>query len=991
MVMKYATNGLYMFQIENYSLLYLFLCLFLSTVGCDDKKASTDLVVESGLQVDTVASEPLVIDPVAFAYDEQGYLYVVEDRGYPDPAEGGEPKVKEGRIARLEDTDGDGQYDRRTEFATGLTYPNGIMPWRGGVFVTVAPDIFYLKDTDGDGKADVRQVVLTGFKDTRTAQIRMSHPTLGFDGWVYVTSGLNGGEVHSPLHPDRPPVTFNASDVRFHPETYEVEVVGGKSQFGQTFDRYGRRFGTWNRAPVEHIVFNPSDLNRNPYLSFNQTVKEVSKVGGEAVVFPISNATTSADYIPDLMGQSHSGTFTAASGVFVYNGSGLAPTHQGDVFIAESAQNLVQRQKMEPDGVSFSSELVYEGKEFLASKNVWFRPVYLGVGPADGLHVVDMHRKVIDHPSYVPEEVRDTMDFRAGDEMGRIYNISAEGKTLSLADRQWINDSTPISELVEWLKSDKQWDRTTAYRLLLERNDSSIIPALKKLVKNSAQPESRVRALWLLHHLEGLDSQILREALGDRKAGVREQAVRLSRENINGADSLKEAVMQTCMDPNMRVRFNCVLALGDLKGPKVAETLASVAARDGEDKWMRAAILSGISDQMGVFLKKLQDQKIAHSDAYASVMEDLGRILGRGGSRQDCRRLFQATLDAQKDYKWRISAVLGMMEGLINRQDFNQSPDNILTYLYEATLPSSVKSSWKSFLDEVMAIAETTTGNQQKRVTAIELLGYLANNQSRSIFTKALQPENAREVQLAAIEAIGRQNAKIAAQLLMDEDRWAGYTPTIRSEVVSTMMSRTEFIKVLLHAIEENIIAPAEISSVDRQQLINNDNKSIRQRAETLFAEFEGGSRKKAYQDYLSTTKGSGDPEIGEKVFNSTCSVCHTYAGQGGKVGPDLTGIKNQPKDAILLHTIMPNYEVYPSYQTVIIETNGGRSITGRIMTETDNSVTVRTASGTDETILRDNITSLSNTGTSLMPDGLEKTMTKEEMSGLLEYLKSGS
>src|SRR5699024_9374764 len=156
-----------------------------------------------------------------------------------------------------------------------------------------------------------------------------------------------------------PPVTFASTDVRFHPDTYQVEVVGGKSQFGMTFDRYGRRFGCSNRHPVQHIVFNPSDLNRNPHLSFNETVNNVSKIEAQAVVFPISDAATSADFIPDLMGQPHSGTFTAASGVFVYNGSGLTPDHRGDVFIAESAQNLVQRQKMSPDGVSFSSQLVY--------------------------------------------------------------------------------------------------------------------------------------------------------------------------------------------------------------------------------------------------------------------------------------------------------------------------------------------------------------------------------------------------------------------------------------------------------------------------------------------------------------------------------------------------------------------------------------------------------------------------------------------------------
>src|SRR5690554_5156647 len=195
------------------------------------KEAMASFQLEPGLRIELVAAEPLVIDPVAFAFDEDRVMYVVENRGYPDPANGGTP-TRLGRIARLEDTNGDGRYDQRTEFATDLTYPNGILPWKGGIFVICAPDIFYFKDTDGDGIADIKKTVLTGFNSDRTAQIRVSHPILGLDGWVYVTSGLNGGEVSSPVHPDRPAISFAAADGRFHPETYEFETTGGRSQFG---------------------------------------------------------------------------------------------------------------------------------------------------------------------------------------------------------------------------------------------------------------------------------------------------------------------------------------------------------------------------------------------------------------------------------------------------------------------------------------------------------------------------------------------------------------------------------------------------------------------------------------------------------------------------------------------------------------------------------------------------------------------------------------
>src|SRR5688572_53389 len=397
------------------------------------EEALATFKIEPGLPIEVVAAEPLVIDPVAFAFDEKRRLYVVENRGYPDPLQSsGEPKTTKGRVARLEDTDGDGRYDRRTEFATGLGYPNGITVWRGGVFVTAAPDILYLKDNDGDGIADERRVVLTGFEASKTAQIRVSYPTVGLDGWVYLASGLNGGKVYSPEHPERPPVEFAPTDSRFHPDTLVFELTGGKSQFGLAFDVFGRRFGVTNRSPVLHTVLEPRDLKRNPHLAFNSTVQEVSKVQHEAKVFPISQSKTASYwnqlFKPDPNRVPHAGTFTSACGLHIFGGTGLTPAHVGNVFICEPAQNLVQRQVFRPEGASFRTEMPYSSSEFLASTDTMFRPVSLGTGPDGALYLADMNRREIDHPQYVPVEARAQMDFVGPEGTGRIYRIVRDAK-----------------------------------------------------------------------------------------------------------------------------------------------------------------------------------------------------------------------------------------------------------------------------------------------------------------------------------------------------------------------------------------------------------------------------------------------------------------------------------------------------------------------------------------------------------------------------------
>jgi putative membrane-bound dehydrogenase-like protein len=208
-------------------------------LSADEALASFEL--EPEYRIELAAAEPLIRAPVAIAFDERGRLYVVENRGYPGPLEGAPQPPPQGVIALLEDSDGDGRFDTRTDFAGNLTYPNGIMPWNGGVFVSCAPDLLYFKDNNGDGIADERRVILTGFDTTRTPQIRFSHPTLGIDNWVYLTSGLNGGNVTAPAHPDRAAVKFSTSDSRFNPFTLAFELTGGQSQYALSARQFERK------------------------------------------------------------------------------------------------------------------------------------------------------------------------------------------------------------------------------------------------------------------------------------------------------------------------------------------------------------------------------------------------------------------------------------------------------------------------------------------------------------------------------------------------------------------------------------------------------------------------------------------------------------------------------------------------------------------------------------------------------------------------------
>ena len=955
------------------------------------KKALDSFQIEPGMRIELIASEPLVIDPVALVFDEDRQMYVVEDRGYPDPAEGGSP-TRLGRIALLKDTDGDGKYDKRTEFATGLTYPNGILPWKGGVFVTCSPDLFYLKDTNGDGVADIKKVVLTGFFATQTAQIRTSHPILGLDGWIYVTGGLNGGTITSPEHPDRPAVSYKSADGRFHPETFEFQVTGGKSQFGLTFDSYGRRFGSSNRHPVMHTVMDPWYLKRNPNLLFNESVQNVSKTEADAVVYPISNAVTSADFIPKLIGRSHAGTFTAASGLLAFNGTALTPAHQGNIFICESAQNLVQRQLVNPETVSFRSKIPYEGREFLSSTDEWFRPVFLQHGPEGALYLADMHRKVIDHPSYVPAEARPGLDWESGKTDGRIYRIVRKDFKDNIADiSSRLSSKSSKEKILASLASSEEWERATAHRLLLEKKDASttLVNGLGKIVSEGVYPESRARALWLLHSLNSLNLSIVKMALKDQVSGVREQAVLLAGGLSDQYPELVQILTISAKDEAMRVRFNTALVLGSQEGPGVINAMAVVAARDGADQWVRAGVLSGIEKRVPQFLAAFKAQKNADPIAFSLVMQDLGRLLGNGGSVAESRIFMKDVLDASSGMDWRVSSLLGLAEGASGRaKDFSSSSKGFI-YALQGEQVSAIQLD--NFISATSKIAENPALSSAARVRATALLGFTDFDRASKTLQKLLDPGNPPELLLGVVSSISRLNDARGAAMLTAKQSWSTYTPRLKSAVTSALVSKTIFIKELFRAIEKGDIKEAEISSADRTRLLSSKDVQVSDQAKLLFKELEGGDRMKIYQGYKLSLSASADGSLGKAVFQKSCSACHTYQKDGGKVGPDLTGVKNQPAEALLLHILVPNYEVLPAYQSVSVNTKDGRTISGWLVSETENSLTLRTTFGTDEAVLRKNIANLGNSGLSLMPDGLEQNITKDEMSKLIAYLKGGS
>jgi len=976
---------------------------------------------DQGLRVELVAAEPVVFQPCAVTWDAIGHLYVAENRGYPTGPGPGQPAT--GVIVRLDDTDGDGQMDHRTIFADGLTFPNGLMPWNGGLIVTCAPDVLFLKDTDGDGRADVRRVLLTGFNMKGSTQLRVSHPTFGPDGRVYLTSGLTGvSKITSPEHPERPPVEVG-TDSRFNPFTLEIEPIGGRGQFGQTFDDAGNRFHCMNRLHIQHTVIAPRYLARNASLVLAETVQNVPEtmvtdlINGAnqnfaARLYPISDNLTTAD--------SHAGTFTAACGVHIYRGDALPEEYRGDAFACDPTGNLVHRDKLTPVGPTFASHMANEGREFLASPDNWFRPVFLATGPDGALYICDMYRKTIEHPDYLPVEVRKRTDFISGRDMGRIWRVTGNK---SGSSRLKFPATASTSELVQTLGHPNAWWRETAQRLLVERGDPKSVPLLAKCFKSPSEIELKRRgdtllgsagwagltadfkpsdALHSLHALRtlailengrgegsfssagggrgeqassGLTPNLLDHALRVSLLAadpiLRENAWRILAEHQWDVTDLPESLFQVlASDPNPRARFWFALALNH--GPPAThidnwlEVLARLALRDGTNRWMRAAILSGLQPGQSVQLARYLTQRRGEP-APVDFWSDLGRLLGtESGS---LPQFFPA--DAAPA-PWLIAALDGAAESL---RQHGQS----------ISLPAELMSQFRTAAARLASLPTEPTATRKVAI------GFLANAEpieATAIMLPILVASEPADLQLAAVRSLLALPSDVAAKELLVPARWSALSPNTRSVVLATMLAQARHVRVLLEAIETKQLAENVLTRAQRESLRKHSDSSIRERAQQLFTAAETGDRMNAYERSHAALALSGHPANGHKVFATHCASCHRLDGEGHNVGPDLFGIRNQPKESILLHIVNPNYEIAAGFNSCTIECKDGRDLTGLIIGDSPASVTLRQAQGIEETIPRSAITRLSVSQMSLMPEGLEVGMSQQELADLLACLK---
>ncbi len=932
--------------------------------------AIQEMQLTEGLRLELVASEPEVVDPVAIRFGADGRLWVVEMRDYPHgPAEGEKPKS---RIKVLRDTDGDRRYETAQVFADELLFVTGVQPWRDGLIATMSGKVVFLKDTDDDGKADHMETWYEGFAEANT-QLRANHPRFGLDNHIYIANGLRGGTVVDPRRPDAKPLPLSGKDFRFDPRTFAYEALTGPGQFGLTFDDYGNRYICTNRNPLKHIVLEERYIARNPAYAPPATSHDVAKAGAESKLFPISRAWTTSNL--------HANQFTAACGVLVFRGNGLPNRFYGHGFTCDPTGNLVHRERVYRDGATFQSTPAKAGVEFLASKSEWFRPVNLAHGPDGGLYVVDMCRAVIEHPQFMPAELKERPDLMLGTDRGRIYRVTGFSDEIVRTPPQL--NAAATSSLVSLFEHPNAWQRETAARLLFERQDKSAVERLAEMVVNGRRPQARIHALWALEGLQALDNGLLLLALGDSDPQVCRQAAVVAEGHFDQDPRLRQRVGELAEAEDGSLRFQVALSLAPINAGEVG-LLKQIVTAGSDDPWTRRAVAIAASQQSAPLALALLADPPWRERAPSELDVTLAADLVSAGVTSDA--------DARSEI---LQAILNLSGGpAVARLQ------RVALAAYAARVPArksslaaeiarlsdpAAQQAAREVLSATSKFAADAEQEMDHRREAIDLLVH-DPAAVETLIDLALD-DAAAGVRSQALGALARRSELDPWKLLVD--RFAAESPTIRRAIVAGLLARKERTELLLDGIEGGKIRPAELERAQANRLLKHGDAGLRERASRLLAAAVPADRKQVLADYRVVLEMAADPQRGRQVFKKNCVTCHRIGDLGVDVAPDISDSRTKLEPQILADILQPNRAIDNNYISYAVVTTSGNLLNGIVTSETATSFTLRQPEGKDVTLLRSEIEEIRSSGVSLMPDGLEKNISHQEMADLISFIKN--
>ena len=934
-------------------------------------EAAEAMTVPEGFEVNAWASEPMITQPMAFAWDDRGRLWIAENRDYESRGDGFSGSG-DSKILILEDNDGDGAADSRKVFLEGIPFPAALAVGFDGLFLGAPPHLLFIPDRDGDdvGETDDLEILLTGWG------IRDRHETInsfhwGPDGWLYGLEGFAtpskirkpGPETRLYGHKDEFPadlldaegVDINGGVWRYHPTKDVFEVVGHgfSNPWGIDYDAKGQLFISACVIPhLFHVV--PGGIyHRQGGRHFNPYVYKD---------------------IRTIVNHRHR---SAHGGARVYLSDAFPEEHHGRLFMANIHEHAVLSDRLEPQGSGF---IAHHADDFLLANNAQWIGFSMEIGPAGDVYVLDWHDADICGKDVHHKET------------GRIFRVTP---TESLAE-DWegrYSDLKTLSdgELVELQLRKSAWHARRARVLLQGRAakgelDSGAHARLHEIFASNPNGDLRLRAMWALHITSGFTPEQLTAALGDADPHVRAWAIQLLCEDkAPPADAVDTFTQMAERDSSTVVRLYLAAALQRL--PHEARwPIAEALAQHGEDKDDH-----NIPKMLWFGLEPLvpENPSRALELAKASEIPMLTEHIARRTVDADELETLVTSLERRSDV--RIDLLEGMRAGLEGRYDV-EPPDN-----WERVYPELEKD--RRVADTALDIAQQFGGIEAARRFMTTLEDESAPDEARIRALRGLADHRLPELveripalleepalRLAAIRAVAAFDDDGLGKLLFEH--YDSFNADEKLAAVQTLSSRPRYGGYLSNAIDAGLIPRRDIPAYTARQL----HRVLGSGFLEVWGPITRVSSEKStaiarYTSLLDTaTLTAADVGKGEAMFNELCGVCHQMYDDGGLVGPDITGANRTDLDYVLTNIIDPSGDIQDDYQTVMVTTRDGRTYSGTLAAESERTLTLRTV-GEDVVISHADIQSREIFPLSMMPEGLLDPYSDAEVTDLIAYV----
>ena len=946
-------------------------------------QAAGRMTLPEGFKATLYAGEPDVVQPIAFAIDRKGRLWVVECYSYPVWLGG--PQGKD-RVLIFEDTDGDGKFDTRKVFWDKGSNLTGIALGFGGVWLCSTPNFLFIPDKNGDDTPDGDPVVvLDGWSEPAKAGHNMFNAlNWGPDGWLWGCNGIQSkANVGAPGTPDAERVPINCGVWRYHPtrKVFEAVAHGTTNPWGLDFDDFGEAFLTNCVLPHVYRVFPGShfqrmygeDMNPHSYQLMETCADHIHWAGGHWT-----------DSRSGLGKHGEAGGGHAHVGAMIYLGDNWPDTYRNSLFTCNLHGHRVNRDSLTRSG---SGYVATHGKDFLMANDDWFRGLELKYGPDGGVYMTDWSDT---------GECHDTDADNAHRENGRIFKITYGDPKPVKVDLGAMTDA----ELVTLQTHKNDWYVRNARLILQERASAgkpmeAVHAALRDLFKNEEAVPHKLRALWALNVTGGLNGKTLQRELGHPSEEVRSWAIRLL-VDADRSSAVASARFNDLAktDPSPLVRLSLASTLQRLAPAdrwKLAENLAG-HADDARDPSLPLMIWYGVEPL--VTLDPARALALAAEVRIPLIRQNIARRLVEADASAIARIL--PLLKSEPDAS-RADLLTGMLEALRGRKDVPgpEGWDAAFEHLAHDHDPSVRERARLLGLrlgdpKAQAALQETMTGVDAPADERRRALQTLVETKAAGLASKLIVLLDDRDLRAAALRGLGAfDHAETPAAILAHYPKLG---ESEKQDAIASLASRPAFALALLDGLEAGTIPRRDLTATAARQILALKDAKVADRLEKAWGSLRPTSSEKValsakYKAILTSDRlKAADPSKGREVFGRTCLSCHKLFDEGGDVGPELTGSDRANLDYVLENVLDPGAIVGKDFTLTTVATADGRTLSGILREQTPASITLQTAN--ERIVLaRPDVEEMKSSNASMMPEGLFERLTDAEVADLVAYL----